>query len=536
MTIEPNASRADRHSTAVDARWLAVIEIAIILLVFFIEAGWPPPDPNEAHYLGKAKHFWNPAWVPSDFFFDSADTHLVFYICLGWLTRWLPLAGVAWCGRWLTWTLLAIAWRRLSFAIVPRWGWAALTAAVFVTLNDRAHMAGEWVVGGFEAKGIAYALVFFALGELVRNRWNRVWLLLGAASAFHVLVGGWTTVAVAFCWLVNRDERPSFVSMLPALAGGGLLALAGLWPALALSRGASPEAVAEANDIYVYRRLYHHLTPQGFPRIFVERHLLLLLVWLTFCAFTPGDAGRRRLRWTVAGAVLIALTGMAIGLATSSHPPWAASLLRFYWFRLSDALLPLGVAFAAAAFLVQLAGRRLILFRAGLGALLVLTLWHLGPLAVDRVSPVVPRADGRGKVINHADWRHACEWIAEHTPADACFLTPRAAQTFKWYAGRSEVVSWKDIPQNATEIVEWWQRMQDVHGADSALVALVAAELGNTASPPMWYNLLADESVARLKKTGAKYHAGYVLTSSEPPLALPVLYTNASYTIYQLPP
>ena len=30
-------------------------------------------------------------------------------------------------------------------------------------------MAGEWVVGGFEAKGIAYALVFFALGAILRR-------------------------------------------------------------------------------------------------------------------------------------------------------------------------------------------------------------------------------------------------------------------------------------------------------------------------------------------------------------------------------
>ena len=66
---------------------------------------------------------------------------------------------------------------------------------LFVGLMDRCQMAGEWVVGGVEAKGIAYVLVFLGLDSLVRDRWNRALLLFGAAAAFHVLVGGWTAVA-----------------------------------------------------------------------------------------------------------------------------------------------------------------------------------------------------------------------------------------------------------------------------------------------------------------------------------------------------
>ena len=36
-------------------------------------------------------------------------------------------------------------------------------------------MAGEWVVGGVEAKGFAFALVFFALESGVRERWRTAW-------------------------------------------------------------------------------------------------------------------------------------------------------------------------------------------------------------------------------------------------------------------------------------------------------------------------------------------------------------------------
>ena len=171
-------------------RWRAAVEVTLIFLVFFIHAGWPAPDVNEPHYLGKAKHFWDAGWAPRDFFLGTADAHWFFYFAFGWLTRFLPLAAVAWCGRILTWALLAWAWQRLSAALVDRWLYGVLSAALFVALNDRLHMAGEWVVGGVEAKGFAYVFVLLGIEAILRDRWGRGLVLLGAASAFHVIVGG----------------------------------------------------------------------------------------------------------------------------------------------------------------------------------------------------------------------------------------------------------------------------------------------------------------------------------------------------------
>ena len=78
-------------------------------------------------------------------------------------------------------------------------------------------MAGEWMIGGLEAKGLAYVFVLLALGALARGRWRAVWPLLGAASAFHVLVGGWSVVAAASfgslpAGSVLRWARPLFRS------------------------------------------------------------------------------------------------------------------------------------------------------------------------------------------------------------------------------------------------------------------------------------------------------------------------------------
>ena len=226
-------------------RWL---EIALIFVVFFVAGGAPVPHVNETHYLAKAKHYWQPDWCAGDLFLESGKAHLTFYWTVGLLTKWFSLPTVAWLGRIAAWLALAIAWQRLNRTLTD-WPWSAmLTAVVMVTLIDWTNFAGEWVVGGVEGKCFAYACVFIGLANLVENHWNRVWLWLGIAAAFHVLVGGWSVIAAAIVWLSqSRAQRPALQSMLPALVAGGLLALPGVAPALLLTQSfakQSPDAVS----------------------------------------------------------------------------------------------------------------------------------------------------------------------------------------------------------------------------------------------------------------------------------------------------
>ena len=100
--------------------WQRLAEVLLILLVFFALAGDPAPHQNEPYYLCRLKHFWNPSWCAGDLFLDSPDAHLTFVWTFGWLTKWLSLSATAWTGRVFVWALLAWAWQRLSWRIVPR--------------------------------------------------------------------------------------------------------------------------------------------------------------------------------------------------------------------------------------------------------------------------------------------------------------------------------------------------------------------------------------------------------------------------------
>ncbi len=245
-------------------------EVLALMALFFVFAGGPPPSVNEAHYLVKAKHYWQPDWCGPDVFLDSADPHLVFYWLFGWITRVASLTVTAWIVRLASWLLLALAWQRLSRLLVPR-AWASVVSAgLFLLLVQWFHLAGEWVVGGAEAKPFAYALVLLALRSMVLGQWRSVWLWLGGATALHVLVGGWSVLAAGCGWLLAGSQRTRWTSMLPELAGGAALALLGVVPALLLAQGTEPEVAQAANQIYVFGRLPHHLVFTHFATLRME--------------------------------------------------------------------------------------------------------------------------------------------------------------------------------------------------------------------------------------------------------------------------
>ncbi|MHB1038318.1 MAG: DUF6798 domain-containing protein [Pirellulales bacterium] len=513
----------DSPPVAARSRWSVAAEIALIFAVFFVEGAWPVPDVNEPHYLGKAKHSWNADWAPGDFFFNTPDAHQVFDWTVGWLSMWMSLPAFAWTGRILTWALLAWAWRRFSFAVVPKRWLAPLSAALFVAFLNRCNMAGEWVVGGLEAKGFAFVLVFLGLEAVAQNRWNRAWLLLGAASGFHALVGGWSTLAAGVAWLAAGKDRPGLRSMAPALVGGLLLSLPGLLPVLLLDWGVDPKITSQAHQLYVFERLPHHLLPERFTATAMSRQGMLLVLWLLLSCLAPGDGAARRVRGWVAGAIAIALVGLAIGWATSENRPLAAGLLRFYWFRLSDVALPVGAALAAIALVAAKLETRRASGAWWLAGAMLLGVAHLGEVTARRYATPSPRADRLDMVRNYADWLDVCHWVARETPPDALFLTPRQTQTFTWHADRGEVVCRKNIPQNAEAIVEWWRRLNEIYKVE-------VPGRGKT-----WARSLTEDGEKRLEELGAKYKAGYVLTFAEPRLNLPEVYRNGTYAVYRLP-
>ena len=627
-------------------------ELLLVFAVFYLYGSWPIPDSNEPYYIGKAIHFWQSDWIPNDTFLESRDSHSVFFACFGWLSFFFSPAAMAVIGRWMTWFLLAWSWQRLSFALLPiRWA-SVLTATALAYYVDSFHMAGEWIIGGIEGKSFAFPLVFFGLEAAVRGRWNRVWIFLGGATAFHVLVGGWSALVVGFVYLstpqgeavkrsapqgeVVKRSVPQGKAAKWGLFLGGLLALPGLIPALLLDRGASWAVVSEAHQIYVFERLYHHLVPSMLPWTYSARFVLLAALWFFVCRSGPlGNRRHRRFDAFVFGTLVLWLIGFAADWFFRDNRVIAAEILRFYWFRLADVAVPMGVAVGGWRRFLALASPPLVFpitspLWGGLGwglpkiekaphpsplpegeGTIIQTLrlagfcfavafglyllfdhlvfgcwffsWTLSPergipwiltlltgfalLTFSRYSGAAFYAIGLillyGAILLYApletlaslgdlrtrfaysriesgppkaadDWIAVCGWIRENTPKTSKFWVPREAATFQWHARRSDVGVWKNIPQDAEGIVEWYRTMQNLFSYKEDGTACWNRSL----TILLWWK--TNEEIDRLR---TEYGFEYIVCGIEPELShLPILqrvyptaeHPNEYYAVYRI--
>lgn len=460
-----------------------------LLAVFFVYAGDAPPNVNEAHYLVKAKNFWNPDWCQNDLFTASGKAHAFFYWTFGWPTLFVSLSTTAWIGRIIGWTLIAFGLCRLTRSLKLPIELAIVIAIVWLAGVERGNLAGEWVVGGIEAKVPAYGLVLIGISELIARRWNRVWLYFGAASAFHVLTGGWSVVAACIAFVFTERigqnaNQPRTAFFTPALFLGGAFSLFGLIPALQMSAGATPAETLSAAKTYTYFRISHHLLPSAFHFDWYVRHgVLTLATLLAVTAYIKRtnkddwDSVRALLMFAI-GAISISVVGLFVGMLPAYSPDWGARLLRVYWFRLADAITPLALACGVASWMhwgMQRSSKAALASSSFVIALSVggigQTTWHNVsggvPISVsNRLLGLHAQADHATQRRTMSDWIKVCRFVRANTDEDAVLLTPRHQQTFKWYAHRAEVVNWKDIPQDVLSLREWSRRFVEIFPAE----------------------------------------------------------------------
>ncbi len=504
----PNdATRPDRR--AGDA---ATILLVCSIFVLYSFCRVPVPGVNEPHYLCKARAFYDAQWCSRDHFLHSANAHVVFFAVVGAATQVLSFTVVAIIGRILSLALFGLAWvalgRRLSLSSCG----IVLAACCFCGIAMTGNFSGEWVIGGLEGKVAAYGFALLAMSFWLdalqagsRARYAVSGVCAGLSVAFHPVVGLWFCIGIALSEVAmfpirgvqseGAPKRTMTALLLDGLsfaAAAFVISLPGLVPALLLlTSGDAPAAQIErANYIQVFWRLAHHLDPGTFPARAWIHTFVLSCVWIV------GFVGLRKLKtqstrspgwkpclYLLAASAIIAAAGVVVGWHSglASNMPdwqWRAAVLKFYPFRLFDALLPMTTALAVASLVdavVRRRGDRLSTpepFPAsaaterpnhrGNGAYGVVTLMCvcLVMMVALRQRPLAPASYSRK---HFADWKSACDWVRHNTPPDALVFTPRESFAFKWFAERAEYVCIKDCPQDTAGILGWNQRLWTIH-------------------------------------------------------------------------
>ncbi|XZE33562.1 DUF6798 domain-containing protein [Pirellulaceae bacterium SH501] len=533
MTMPPAISKESGNPSRVRSSLWFWIDFFATFCVFWLYAGNQIPEVNEPHYWSKAAHFWNPDLGNGDLFLESGDAHWAFFATFGWLTTVLEIQTAIFAGRILTWLSLAAAWTYLlhglfsSQFISPdksprstssRILLASVAAPIWLAGMHWGNWAGEWVVGGCESKGIAYACFFAGLGAISRSRWTLGWAMIGLGSLFHVVTGLWViaTVGLASIWLQILADKLPIQSWIRAHVLGWILGIsgfiAGAVPAVQMDLQTGSDEKSQAAVAQVYTRLGHHLSPtrfsesrwRGFAALLAVSAAVILIAnrsqWQTEGqTVAPEHHSRRqglihsapnRVRWLLAVASLafcFAMLGLIIDLALSSFfPKLAASILRYYWFRWNEVTWPLAIAVLAIAIatkqLAMPAGTTLANLTSAAWARIValaalgFSFGLLNERMASHAAEVIPAGDKQSFSLKEdtlemqrdqfSHWLAVCEWIRTKMPKEGLWLTPRRQQTFKWRAQRAELASWKDMPQNASAVVVWNERLQSAYRYD----------------------------------------------------------------------
>ena len=346
---------------------------------------------------------------------------------------------------------------------------AAVVGLGVYLLGDQSFAAGEWLLGGFESKPFAYACLLSALAALLQKRLLLAGLLAGAAVWFHVLVGGWGSLALA-CAALGFGRSATKASALVAAVPGAAVAGAAVWRSMAWLQSATPLSAAEQakiNQLTVELRNPHHLDPAYFMDTarWVLLPIMVLCTALAIWHTVRLPAQRRVLLLFLAALAALFFSGLVAGVLGLNG--W----LKFYPFRVPDALLPWLFCVLSASWLYQVvATRQWPRAPGGKSAIAVFVIATLLLLRQTGVA-VDQTAEAFGDTLPswtaqdaESAWAKPWQvWARNALPPDAQLLAHPCDQTTWLAARRATVVNYKQAPVNRA-LFEWHARMIAANG------------------------------------------------------------------------
>lgn len=496
------------------------LALAMVLTVLVVKFFLPQLLENEAGKLVCARQILDPSflsrdWVQARGFGDSVlDPAFAALIAPLWL--WLRNGIlVALAARLLCWGILLFALVKLARTLSIEW--YALSCCLGIWICEEQTLgAYEWVFGGAEAKCLAYALLLFALEAVLRKRVLTAGICCGLATCFHVMVGGWGSIALGGALLLrHRDYAWQRTLQFVALAAclGTLI----VTRALLYAAPGSPAEHQASDRLMVLFVDPFHLDPayfHGKQELVLASILAAGASWAFYKITTRPQA-----------ALLRSLLAVLVLEFSAGLLAWKLSLfwyLKAFPFRVPDTLIFLFFLLALPCLVMRhiaklgkQVGRdgfrprsvrewsRLALLLGLLGMIGGRFLWDLNTILRKDLPDFM--AQWQQYVAGQRNsWQEMTDWIRANTPKSAVIMAPPWEYGFWIDAERAEVVSYKRPPHNV-HVLEWNRRMTALNGRPFQLRGSgILRELRQN------YPGL---SLSQIETVRNVYHADYYLTT-----------------------
>lgn len=486
------------------------VHYAALIGAVFLIAGKPVPYANETSYLLRLVKTYRPDFLLNDFTFATpANEHWLFNHLFGALTFVFSPDMIGWFGRISCWMILIYALIRLGrHWKIPLW---AISVSIFLWLfQGQSIVADEWIIGGFEAKCVAYICLIFALDGFCKGREIVPSILLGLTFSFHPAVGLWSIPAAILSLAVFRWD---FFRVLKITAISGIFSLFGLIPLL-FSEVAANINTPEDWKFYVLVGYPFHVD----PATWAKSSIILLFCLMAFCFLSywrnRANESEKAQQFFIAFLSVLFLFFCA-GILLRMFDQF--ELLRLMPTRLFPVFAPLFFLFALAKAYEQKVFARPVNSLMIVG--LICLLGWMNPVATgfQRIEATVQKWR-----IGTDDMARSFDWIKENTPNGTIVIAPPWRNDFWFFSERAQVISRTYAP--VSNLHEWQTRLELLSG-ESPL------EQGwrNPEDVKESYEKLTSENVLNISKN---YRANYFVSETEYPL--PVVFMSGKSKVYKL--
>jgi hypothetical protein len=488
----------------------AILNFAFVIagILLLAPALGPVPSSNENVYLLDLARVWNPSLLSNDWTWaPPLYSHRVFSFLFGMPTLIFSLETVGWIGRILSWTLITIALFRLGRQLkMPLW---MNSLAIFLwLLYQQALVGGEFILGTFEAKSIAYIFLFFGLSLLIEERdfWGS--LCLGLCFTFHAVIGMWALLATGLSVLCLRYSIPRLVKMAAAVLLAVIPGLIVIWPTIS---GNWTLSLQQAKYLALVAAPFH-MDPLSFPK----RDVLLLAILFAFNWFyfgsVPDKKPAKLLNYFQLFLGVFALIGVAARVTEHYR------FLFYFPFRLFPVFVPL---FFFMNVLALCQDRILMHSKNGLLALAMVGLLAFPSALNQLIDQTKLHYRMWATFYDWDDMQKCFIWVSEHTPLTATVILPPWRKESFYLTKRATVAHWPSPRIDRFE--EWQDRIKLLMGEFS---------FNDEDLSKKWdqhYNQLDEATIDQLKRS---YGGDYLISKGS--YQYPIVWDSGTYRVYSL--
>lgn len=512
------------------------IAFRLVLVRNMGSSGW-----NEVDVLPLAKHFVDPSWMANDWYLDRpAGYRWLFQFLFGKLIIHWGFLATSIIGRLFCYALSAIGIVLLGKRLGLSLPFIMLATALFCGVEDgykQGAIADEWMIGGLEAKAIAYGLILIAIPLLFSKLYFWVAFLLGAATSFHVLVGGWAFLTtVGWICLRYQSRFPQFKQVILILITYISASSWAIVPVIQQLSEPTPDAIIKPSYIYVFLRLSHHLNPLSWDLQWLAPIIYLAVLvgiinllnkqaqsrdWLSI------DTHRQELGEFTFVSLVPFVCGTAIAF-WDTQGQW----LQYYPFRFGDVMLPFATCFLGAC-LIEHGWQK---NYQGLKSAYCIALLCLavGFQSIEFKQQILDLRNFPSKEQDvTTEWKAMTTWINQNTPQDAVIISSPIEQTnFSWLTERSTIAKFKLLPQTKAAIIEQYHRWDDLSGNKALGEYVAKGKVSKQKTREVLEEGYRQLTTAQVKRLMSKYDASYIVTKSDHQLNLEVVYRQPPFVLY----